>query len=132
MNDYSGYLNERKAISFEEMQFLHEQILDELGSDLDAQELYREFLKVSIRYGVIRAEWPMLSMDEKVERDSDRTSCHDSVIIHMNMLARYLKKQEKAVVWRDRLGYEENDPDNRKVIGDFACYLAFVNGLNAR
>lgn len=132
MNDYANYLNERKALSFEDMQFLHEQILSELDEDVDARELFGELLRVSVRYAAIRAEWPLLSREEKADRDSNRTSCHDSVIIHVNMLARYLKKQEKPVIWRDRLGYEENDSDNRKVIGDFACYLAFVNGLNAR
>lgn len=47
------------------------------------------------------------------------------------MLARYLKQQGKTAAWRDELGYEEDDPYNRKAIGDFACYLAFVNGINA-
>lgn len=67
-----------------------------------------------------------------VRRKTSRTSCHNSVIIHFNMLARYLKKNGKAAVWRDELGYEEDDSYNRKAIGDFACYLAFVNGINAR
>ena len=48
------------------------------------------------------------------------------------MLARYLKQQGKVAAWRDALGYEEDDQYNRKAIGDFACYLAFVNGINAR
>lgn len=54
------------------------------------------------------------------------------MITHFNMLARYLKQQGKAAPWRDALGYEKDEPCNRKAIGDFACYLAFVNGINAR
>ena len=64
--------------------------------------------------------------------DSRRTSAHDSVIMHINMLARYLKMQGSETAWRDVLGDEKEDPSNRKRIGDFGCYLAFVNALAAR
>lgn len=34
--------------------------------------------------------------------------------------------------WRDVLGDEQENPSCRKRIGDFACYLVFVNALLAR
>lgn len=40
--------------------------------------------------------------------------------------------QGKDTSWREKLGYEKEDVYNRKVIGDFACYIVFVNSLNAR
>ena len=107
-------------------------MLAEIGADTGSLELYDELMKVATRYAAIRANWLLLSREEKSEQDSGRTSCHNSVITHFNMLVRYLKQQGKAAVWRDELGYEEDDPYNRKAIGDFACYLAFVNGINAR
>ena len=107
-------------------------MLAEIGSDVETLELYDELMKVITRYAAIRANWLLLSREEKNEQDSGRTSCHNSVIIHFNMLARYLKQQGNTTAWRDKLGYEEDDPYNRKAIGDFACYLAFVNGINAR
>ena len=106
-------------------------MIAEIGTDVDALELYNELMKVTARYATIRANWLLLSREEKNEQDSGRTSCHNSVITHFNMLARYLKQQGKTAAWRDELGYEEDDPYNRKAIGDFACYLAFVNGINA-
>ncbi|MGN0449248.1 MAG: hypothetical protein ACI4G0_02645 [Ruminococcus sp.] len=129
---YEEYLKQPKAIIFEKMQMIHAEMLAELGADMEALELYNELMKVATRYAAIRANWLLLSREEKNEQDSGRTSCHNSVIIHFNMLARYLKKNGKAAVWRDELGYEEDDSYNRKAIGDFACYLAFVNGINAR
>ena len=42
------------------------------------------------------------------------------------------KSQGKDAVWRDMLGYEEEDGYDRKAIGDFACYLVFLNSINAR
>lgn len=129
---YEEYLKQPKAISFEKMQTIHTEMLAEIGADVDALELYDELIKIAIRYATIRANWLLLSREEKSEQDSGRTSCHNSVITHFNMLVRYLKQQGKAATWRDELGYEEDDLYNRKAIGDFACYLAFVNGINAR
>lgn len=129
---YKDYLAAPKALSTDEMQGIHEEIIREIGSDADGTELYEELMEVAIRYASIRAGWPLLGRKEKMETDSRRTSCHNSVITHFNMLARYLKQQGKDAAWRDRLGYEEDDPYNRKTIGDFACYLVFVNGVNAR
>ena len=107
-------------------------MLAEIGANMEALELYDELMKITTRYATIRANWLLLNREEKIEQDSGRTSCHNSVITHFNMLARYLKQQGKVAAWRDELGYEEDDPYNRKTIGDFACYLAFVNGINAR
>ena len=128
---YEEYLKQPKAITFGKMQIFHAEMLAEIGSDVETLELYDELMKVATRYAAIRANWLLLSRKEKNEQDSGRTSCHNSVITHFNMLARYLKQQGKTAAWRDELGYEEDDPNNRKAIGDFACYLAFVNGINA-
>ena len=129
---YEEYLKRPKAITFAKMQTIHTEMIAEIGTDVDALELYDELIKIVTRYATIRANWLLLSREEKSEQDSGRTSCHNSVITHFNMLVRYLKQQGKTAVWRDDLGYEEDDPYNRKAIGDFACYLAFVNGINAR
>lgn len=129
---YEEYLKQSKAITFEKMQIFHAEMLAEIGADTGSLELYDELMKVATRYAAIRANWLLLSREEKSEQDSGRTSCHNSVITHFNMLARYLKQQGKAAAWRDKLGYEEDDLYNRKAVGDFACYLAFVNGINAR
>lgn len=129
---YDEYLKQPKAITFAKMQTIHTEVIAEIGTDVDALELYDELIKIATRYATIRANWLLLSREEKNEQDSGRTSCHNSVIIHFNMLARYLKQQGRTAAWRDELGYEEDNPYNRKAIGDFACYLAFVNGINAR
>lgn len=132
ISTYEEYTKLPKSLSLEQMQVIHKQIVSEVGNDSDALELYDDLIKVATRYAAIRANWLLMSREEKMEQDPSRTSCHNSVITHFNMLARYLKQQEKTAVWRDELGYEEDDSYNRKAIGDFACYLAFVNGINAR
>ena len=129
---YQEYTKLLKTLSFERMQAIHEQIILEMETDPDALELYDDVIKVATRYVAIRANWLLMSREEKMEQDPGRTSCHNSVITHFNMLARYLKQQSKAAAGRDELGYEEDDGYSRKTIGDFACYLVFVNSINAR
>lgn len=129
---FEEYLDTECSLTFEEMQDIHSRIIEGIGKDKDAEEIYDELVAVATRYASIRAKWLLLSREEKADADSSRTSCHDSVIVKFNMLARYLKMQGKDAGWRDVLGYEEENPYNRKRIGDFACYLVFVNSLNAR
>ena len=40
--------------------------------------------------------------------------------------------QGKTAAWRDTLGFEEDDKYNRKRLGDFACYIVFINSISAR
>mgnify|MGYP000013699202 CR=1 FL=1 len=48
-------------------------------------------------YAEIRAKWLSLDRSQKMEQDSFRTACHNSVITHFNMMARYLKTQGKTL-----------------------------------
>lgn len=129
---YDDYMERDKTISFAGMGDLHQRIIDEVSDDPDARELYDELAETSARYALIRARWKLLSKAEKADMDASRTACHDSLIVKFNQLARYLRQQGKTAEWRDILGYEEEDRINRKRIGDFGCYIAFVNGINAR
>ena len=129
---YEDYLSEPKSLTFEEMQCLHREMVHEIGKDAGGMELYDELVKTATRYSKIRSEWLLMDMAEKMNIDSSRTLCHNSVITKFNMLARYLKSMGKEAKWRDVLGYEEADRMNRKRIGDFACYIVFVNSINAR
>ena len=114
------------------MQQLHTEILAEIADDEDAKVIYDERIVQATRYAAFRAECLIWDRETRMERDDSRTSCHNSLIVKFNMLARYLKMQGKSASWRDALGYEEDDKYNRKTVGDFACYLVFVNSINAR
>lgn len=129
---YKEYLAMDKSISLEEMQQIHAEIVAAIGNDTDAIELYEELVIAANKYSAFRAAWCVWSREEKLDRDASRTSCHDSMIVKFNQLARYLKMQGKDTAWRDKLGYVEDDSYNRKVIGDFACYIVFVNSICAR
>ena len=129
---YEEYLQQPKSISVDKMQQLHTEILAEIADDEEAKEIYDELIIQATRYATFRAEWLIWDRETKMERDDSRTSCHNSLIVKFNMLARYLKMQGRAAAWRDALGYEEDDRYYRKTVGDFACYLVFINSINAR
>ncbi|MCD8118931.1 MAG: hypothetical protein LUE29_05525 [Lachnospiraceae bacterium] len=132
IDTFNDYQKEKKSLSYEQMKRLHAELAAEVGDDEDALELYEELMQKANRYADMRARWALMSREEKMDQDSFRTSLHDSVITHFNMLARYLRMQGKATAWRDELGDEKADPWCRKAIGDFGCYLVFVNSLLAR
>ena len=132
LNVYEEYLQMPQSLTTEEMMKLHTELAEEIGNEEEALELYDELIRVAVRYADFRSNWCLWSREEKMEKDDSRTSCHNSVIIKCNQLARFLKTQGKSANWRDVLGDEEENPSCRKRIGDFACYLVFVNALLAR
>jgi hypothetical protein len=132
INTYEEYLSQEKTLTMEQMQKLHADMVQEIGKDADAGELYQDMVEAATKYAKMRADWLLMSREQKAEQDSLRTSYHNKTIIQLNMLARYLKMQGKPSAWRESLGNEEEDGFCRKTIGDFACYLVFVNSINAR
>ena len=129
---FQEYEKKVQSLNLQEMSNIHQMILDAINNDNDAKELYNELMEISVEYANIRAKWLLMSNQEKMNQDSLRTAYHNSMIVHLNMLARLLKKNNKNTQWRDILGYEEDNSYNRKRMGDFACYLAFINALLAR
>lgn len=125
---YEKYLNKSNdTINFEQANILFEKMQTALEStDEDAKELFDDFLEAAIEYASIRSKWLMLSKKEKMDSDKSRTLKHDTLIIRLNVLIRYLDKIGRNVSWKDELG------DSRKRIGDFACYIALLYGLSAR
>lgn len=92
--------------------------------DADILDLYNRLLEKAIRYAHIRAEWNTLTREEKLEKDDFRTAAHDSFIASVNIIAR--SEGEIGSQWRERLG------NDRKHIGDFACYISLFLSLEAR
>lgn len=132
MNTYNEYLNTELSLSFEEMVQIHNHMLAEIGSEETALELYDDLLAQATKYADYRANWSLWSNDKKSEMDASRSKCHNTLIDCFNILERYLKKLGKAATWRTTLGYTEENHRYRMRIGDFACFLVFINSINSR
>lgn len=131
-NTYSEYLSGDLSLTLEEMERLHLQMIKGIRNDEEAMEHYRDILFKALEYVEYRAKWALWSREEKLDNDDYRTSCHNTLILNFNIFARYMKSQGHSTEWRDVLGDETVNPYTRKRIGDFACYLVFVNALNER
>ena len=130
MYTYENYLAERDSITMEKAAEIHARICSCIDPENeDDMEILGDFLKAAAKYAGVRAGWKLLSREEKMDTDANRTACHDKVIFHLNILARYLASKGEDASWRDELGDEE---EHRKKIGDFACYVTCIEGLTAR
>ena len=96
------------------------------GESPAALRLLRSWHLAAVSYAQVRADWQLASRPERTEKDANRTRLHDAFIDSCNALSRRLRADGKDVGWRQILG------DDRKRIGDLACYLHCVLGLEAR
>lgn len=127
---YEEYLKRIDTLTIEQASEIYRTIIESLDLDEnDDREILQDYLMAAAKYANVRACWNNLSREEKMDTDANRTACHNKVILHLNILARYLASKGKDVSWRDELG---DDSLHRKKMGDFACYVACIEGLNAR
>ena len=89
-------------------------------------DLRRDLIITAVRYAEIRAKWALETPDERLLMDGGRTRAHNTLIDACNILSRNQAKAGEDNSWRRRLG------DDRKVIGDFACFLHCILGIRAR
>ena len=80
----------------------------------------------AIRYAQIRTDWEFKTIDERSEIDKERTFAHNIFIDSCNILSRNQLKDVEDNNWRIKLG------NDRKNIGDFACYISLFLGLRNR
>jgi len=95
-------------------------------NDSSLKDLRRGLFSSAIRYANIRAEWSLMDKEQRLEADANRSRAHDSFIDSCNIMSRNMLKAGESVTWRALLG------DDRKVIGDFACYLHCLLAVKAR
>ena len=127
---YEEYLKRIDTLTIEQASEIYRTIIESLDLDEnDDREILQDYLMAAAKYANVRACWNILSREEKMDTDANRTACHNKIILHLNILARYLASKGKDVSWRDELG---DDSLHRKKMGDFACYVACIEGLNAR
>jgi hypothetical protein len=79
-----------------------------------------------VRYARIRTDWRLSDPETRRSMDATRTAAHNALIDACNILSRNMAQHGESIAWRKRLG------DDRKVIGDFACHLHCLLGLEAR
>lgn len=90
------------------------------------ESLRLQVLRAAIRYCNIRAEWKLMTVPERAAADKQRTAVHNAFIDTVNVLSRSMAESGQGNEWRRLL------TDDRKILGDFACFLVAHLGILAR
>ena len=130
INTYELYLNNSRgnSLTIEEAQSIYSKIVagvEECRLE-DKFDFWNDFLKKAAEYTYIRNKWEFMSREEKMEADQGRSLVHDSFITSLNILARIEDNEGIDKSWREELG------DDRKRIGDFACFVSYITGISNR
>ncbi len=108
-------------LSFNQAKSCYDQINNSSLNSLRAA-VFRQ----AIDYTFLRTQWQMMDRQQRQEIDARRTITHTAFIDTVNILSRNMAEQNEDNSWRAVLG------DDRKVIGDFACYINLFLSLSAR
>jgi hypothetical protein len=89
-------------------------------------ESKKSFYKIAVRYANLRAQWSTVNREEREAMNEERRSAHNVFIDACNIMSRNMIMNGEDAFWRKELG------DDRKLVGDFACYISFVLGIISR
>lgn len=109
--------------------------LNTVKHEPEIRETETEFKKACISYSHIRARWAYMDSEEKRNDDPSRTAEHNMLILQLNLLKKMLQASDADTSWFDILVPDGEDPYSpvyRKIIGDFACYVACTIGITQR
>jgi len=95
-------------------------------NDSKLTALKRSLFKAAYRYATIRSEWQFMTAEEQAEADAGRTATHNHFIDCCNILSRSQIAAGEINTWRSEIGMD------RKMIGDFACYVNCFIGIENR
>lgn len=88
---------------------------------------YLDLLQSAARYARLRVDWKLeTEAGEKARIDAERTRAHDAFIADCNVLRRAMEQAGEETLWRSTL------TNDRREIGDFACWLHAIMGIEAR
>ena len=113
-------------MTFHEAESVFGDVVKATAGDEALRPLYREFLLLAVRYARARTDWRLALVDERRAMDAERSTSHNALIDASNILSRACGRAGRPNDWRRKLG------EDRKDIGDFACHVHAILGVEAR
>lgn len=131
MYTYQSYLEENDSITFEHVEEIYRDIFKiATKNDMEFNRLWKIMIENAINYSNMRAKYSLQNLAERSEMfDSSRTNKHNIFMYSLEDIVFYMKEKNWNTDWFNQIGTIKND---RKRLGDFACYLVFIYSLNAR
>jgi len=105
---------------------MFQQIQTATRGDTVLLKLENDLLAQVVRYARIRTDWQLADHDQRREIDGSRIAAHNALIDACNILSRAMSERGKDTEWRAQLGQD------RRGIGDLACFVHCILGLSAR
>ncbi len=113
-------------MTYEEAERTFTDIVQAITGDDDLLRLHRDLLLLVVRYARARTDWRLADRETRLGMDGARTAAHNALIDTCNILSRACAKAGRPIEWRRKLG------DDRKEIGDFACHVHALLGVQTR
>ena len=95
-------------------------------NDSEFDNNFNRLIPKAVEYSDYRSRWLGMSTIEQNNIERDRACNHDIFVDTKNDLGKYMLDHNMDITWTILLG------EDRKNIGDFACYLSYVQGIKAR
>jgi len=89
-------------------------------------DMRKSLYKAAVNYASKRTEWYFLTQEERVEQDGSRSIIHNRFIDSCNQFSRQQSAIAEDNRWRALLG------NDRKIIGDWACFLCCFIAIGNR
>lgn len=98
--------------------------------DMELALVY-ETRRTAVEYAMARARWQLADIELRAEMETARSLAHDCFIDAINALSRACVRHELEQDWRRVWGTARTGEERRR-IGDFACFIAYRLMLDAR
>jgi len=85
----------------------------------------------AIRYADIRSRYTLYDYQQQLASNVERTQIHNELLDCIENLAVKQQELNEDNTWRNEIGLSRSG-EERKRIGDFACYIAMFLGLQSR
>ncbi|MHA2623611.1 hypothetical protein ACXZ71_09755 [Streptococcus agalactiae] len=127
MISYQNFLKAKDSLSFEVCtNYFQDLIIAVNQTDEDSLLYWNDFISASVDYSQARGEWLLLSREEKHAKDDMRTTKHNKFIYTLKIFIAYSKQKGYDFPWFESI------KENRKQLGDLACYISYIYAVNAR
>ena len=131
MFTYQSYLEAKDRITFQDTEEIYNELRTAANTNnRQFQDLWKDVIQRAIDYVNFRAKYSIQTPNERSEDfDKTRTTKHNMFMYSLQDIVFFMDEQGWQTDWFKKIGTIK---DNRKRLGDFACYLVYIYSLNAR
>lgn len=123
---------DKDVLSFEESEKIYNTIIQDIDvNSSEEMEYWNDLIDACAKYTKERSSWLLLSKQQTIDRDKNRSAIHDGLLVKLNIIKRLFESKNLDVksfnVFKinSDLG-DEKENIHRKRVGDLANYIAYI------